>query len=59
MSIGPTQIGHRHALDTNTTDIRHIILRIPFKKYYFLDQICVGYGSNTVKIQPIVFFLII
>ena len=30
----PTQVGHRRALDTSTTRVRHAVLRVSFKKYY-------------------------
>ena len=44
VSAYPTQVGHRRALDTSTTRVRHAVLRVPFKKYYFLDRTCVGHN---------------
>ena len=36
VSACPTQVGHRRALDTSMTRVRHTVLCVPFKKYYFL-----------------------
>ena len=49
----PTQVEYQRVLSTSTTCLRHVILCVPFKKYYFstwtrLDMAwtCVRHGSD-------------
>ena len=41
------QVGYQRVLETSTTRVQYTVLRVPFKKYYFLTWTYVGHGSNT------------
>ena len=62
VSTCPTQVGHRRMLDTSTTCVQHTILRVPFRKHYFLAQTRVGHNWTRLRhgqTQPSAFFPII
>ena len=59
VSACPTQVGHRCALDTSTTCVRHAILPVLFKKYYLLARTRVGHDWTRLEHNLVLFFSII
>ena len=56
LMVCPTQVGHRCALNTSTTRVRHAVLRVLFKKYYLStwtrvghNRIWLGHGSDVCR----------
>ena len=47
VSVCLTQVGHQCVLDISTPRLRHMILHVPFKKYYFPTRTRVGYDLNV------------
>ena len=44
VSACPTQVEHRRTLDISMTCVRHAVLRVQFKKYYFSARTRVGHN---------------
>ena len=44
VSACPMQVRYQCVLDTSTTHLQHVVLRVPFEKYYFSTPTRVGHA---------------